>query len=284
MPEDTFRTHDGLQLTVQRLGSGPPLVVLPGWLGAASDWSPVVQRLSDQCSATILEPRPHVASQQPTVTAMADDLHALLAAFELEQPLVLGHSMGTSVCWEYVARYGCDALGGLCLVEQSPRLITDSDWTLGLGAAFTPEANRAFTDWLARDFPAAALDLMDRGRGAPAGSAAARLAALFADSRRRRVAALRPDPWIRAWESFAWQDYREVLPRITVPTLLIYGARSFYGRAVGEYVRDRIPGARLEVLEAAGHAPQQDDLAGFVAVLRGFVAERHEAWQTTGEH
>lgn len=272
MDHETFASHDGLRLSVRILGSGPPLVVVPGWLGAYSDWSPVTRRLADRHTCYVWESRPYVDAATPTIDRMAADLRSMIKAFALERPVILGHSMGALTCWEYVRRFGCADIGAFCLVDQAPRMVTGADWSLGLEGGFPPEANRAFIDWMWRDFPSAAMDLVARSRRAPPGSGAARLEAMFRDTRRQRIESLQPAAWIRAWESFSWQDYRGVLSQVEVPTLLVYGAQSFYGLEVARYVYRRMPDARLRIHAVAGHSPHQDDLPGFLGDLRQFTA------------
>jgi pimeloyl-ACP methyl ester carboxylesterase len=62
------------------------------------------------------------------------------------------------------------------------------------------------------------------------------------------------------------------LHRITVPALLIWGDKDgLVPVRFGEAYRDAIPGARLIVLENAGHAPFDEQRAAFVAALREFI-------------
>jgi len=80
---------------------------------------------------------------------------------------------------------------------------------------------------------------------------------------------------------YGWEPYfhnpklRQRLHRINVPTLLLWGAsdrfitHSYYGAAY----RDAIPGARLEVIERAGHFPHREQPAAFVKRVRKFLAE-----------
>jgi pimeloyl-ACP methyl ester carboxylesterase len=78
---------------------------------------------------------------------------------------------------------------------------------------------------------------------------------------------------------YAWQPYlynpRLVrwLSRITAPTLVLWGASDgivtpAYGRAYSA----RIPGARFEVIEAAGHHPELEQPGAFVARVAAFLS------------
>jgi pimeloyl-ACP methyl ester carboxylesterase len=84
--------------------------------------------------------------------------------------------------------------------------------------------------------------------------------------------ALEPGPLIRCWESLSQADYRDVLPRITVPTLLIFGGEStFYSPATAEYVKDHIPRAVLKIYEGLDHSPHLWQPQRFIDELRAFV-------------
>ena len=87
----------------------------------------------------------------------------------------------------------------------------------------------------------------------------------------------------RNWESlclYAWHPYmynpqlKGWLGRVAVPTLLLWGASDRvvtpdYGRAYAAL----IPGARVELIEAAGHHPEQEQPERFVERVAAFLRE-----------
>jgi pimeloyl-ACP methyl ester carboxylesterase len=87
----------------------------------------------------------------------------------------------------------------------------------------------------------------------------------------------------RNWEAlclYGWQPYmynphlRRWLSRISVPTLLLWGASDrvvspAYGRAYAEL----IPGARFELIERAGHYPEIERPEAFVERVAAFLKE-----------
>jgi len=67
-------------------------------------------------------------------------------------------------------------------------------------------------------------------------------------------------------------DYTPLLPQINVPTLIIVGSRDeFTPVADAEFMRDRIPGSRMTVIEGAGHMPNLENPVEFNQVLGEFM-------------
>lgn len=75
--------------------------------------------------------------------------------------------------------------------------------------------------------------------------------------------------------SFAEADLREALPRIGVPTLLLYGDEDV--RSPLEVAREMeaaIPTSRLVILESVGHVSSIEAPERFNAELRDFLSGR----------
>jgi pimeloyl-ACP methyl ester carboxylesterase len=81
---------------------------------------------------------------------------------------------------------------------------------------------------------------------------------------------------------YAWEPYfhnpklRRRLRRITVPTLMLWGAEDRFVAAdyYGAAYRDAIPGARLETIPDAGHFPHLEEPDALVARVRAFLDAR----------
>jgi pimeloyl-ACP methyl ester carboxylesterase len=63
------------------------------------------------------------------------------------------------------------------------------------------------------------------------------------------------------------------LPNIDVPTLIIVGDRDEPFLAPSRYMASKIPGARLEVIEGAGHHPEIEQSERFVERVVAFLEE-----------
>ena len=72
--------------------------------------------------------------------------------------------------------------------------------------------------------------------------------------------------------AFAAADLRGVLPRVTVPTLLLYGDQDVRAPAnVAHDIHAGIPGSKLVLIPGAGHACNIDAPERFNAEVRAFL-------------
>ena len=274
----TVKVDDGALLHVSVSGHGAPLVLLHSWAADHTAWRPIATELAHQFTVYAWDARGHGKSadcggEAPTVTRMARDLRDLLRHFGLKRPPVVAHSMGALILWQAIADYGCDSLGKLCIIDQSPRLLTDPTWHLGIYGDWTPERNRAYVAALGTDFPETVLRLLADGHNLKAKH---QVEANTKGIQRLREALSRldPKPLITCWNSLCQADYRPVLPTISVPSLLVYGtASNYYHLETARYVADHTPGSELYLVEGADHSPHHADRERFLARLRSFLAD-----------
>lgn len=276
---ERVRTTDGESLSVVIDGAGPPVVLLHEWASSHRIWEPIARRASDGFAVYRWDARGH-GGHRPrslasmTIARMADDLADLIATFGLTRPLLVGHSMGALTIWEHIARHGCDHLGGLIILDQSPRLRTDEGWPFGIYGDWTAARDQAFVAALEHDFTETVVRLVSLGLNATATRRYQQNDPAI-DRLRRYLASLDSAPLIAVWRTLSAGDWRPLLPRISVPTLLIYGDEShYYPPATGAAVRAMIPGATLLTYAGADHAPHVAQPVRFLADLRAF-AERY---------
>ena len=271
---------DGERLDVVVRGSGPPVLLLHGWSADISSWFRLVEELAAGYTVYAWNARGHGpprhhpghGSEPPVVTRMATDVVEMIAHFGLERPTLVGHSMGALVAWQTAADYGLGPIGRLCLIDQSPRLMTGEGWRLGIYGDWSAARDALFVEELRADFAEAILRLAAFGR-----NEAARAAYLGNGKGIQRIRELLqsrdPEPHIVCWQSLTAADYRSLLPALRLPVMLVYGgASNYYGPETLEYVASAIPGAALHVFEGADHSPHLADRPRFLAALRGFIA------------
>ena len=269
-----FSADDGEEIRVQVSGHGPPLVLLHEWASSHRVWEPIAHRLADRFTLYRWDARGHGGrpgmAHPLTVERMADDLRDLIDHFRLDRPMVVGHSMGALTLWAYIARYGCGRLGRIGVIDQSPRLVTDAEWRLGIYGDWPEERDRAFVESLRADFVGTVALLIAMGLNR---AARHRYDSDHPSQERLRLylRMLHREPLIEVWTTLTGADFRPTLPSIDIPALLVYGAESnFYLPATGAYVRDAIPDAQLMVYDGADHSPHVNQPDRFAADVTRF--------------
>jgi non-heme chloroperoxidase len=242
-------TSDGVRLRYLEAGSGQTLVLVHGWSQAAALFQHQLDGLSDRYRVIAYDQRGHGASDKPTfgyrIARLAKDLHDFLVALDLRDVAVLGHSLGCSVLWAYWDLFGAERLAKLILVDQAPFQTRNPTWSPEeveqIGARSTADEYVARCEQLAASTGEAPIyeriEVMTTGTLDPAVKAwmvehnlkmprAAAAALLF---------------------NHSGQDWRDVIPRITLPTLIVGGEASIFPRRSQAWIHEQILGSRLEV-------------------------------------
>lgn len=93
----------------QEAGSGPPLVMLHGFMGTGLCWEPLIQRLKSQFRCISLDLLGFGESSQPAIcyniAVEVAFVHGALAQLGLESYCLLGHSFGGWVAAAYALQY-----------------------------------------------------------------------------------------------------------------------------------------------------------------------------------
>jgi pimeloyl-ACP methyl ester carboxylesterase len=272
---ETFTADDGERLQLRIAGHGTPLIMLHGWTSGRTVWTPLLEVLTRDHQVFCPEARGHgshklTVTATPDVARLARDLLNLLDHFGLERAAVAGHSMGALTLWQFIRDHGCRRLSHLCIIDQSPKLVTDATWDKGIYGDFDSARSDRLIEDLEKDFAEAVLRLIAYGRNAKARASYERNTSGWQQSR-QNLGKLDPVPLIAIWKSLVAADYRDVLPTIDVPTLLVWGEHSnFYTADTARYLRDRIAGATLSCYAEADHCPQLLQPARFAAELAAF--------------
>ncbi len=247
------------RLSVIRHGSGPPLVLVHGYFGGAGHWRGEMRALSD--THEIIAPA--LAGFGESAGVMAPDTIAgnaelvwqALDAEGIDRIALLGHSMGGMVVQEMIAQ--CPA--------RVERLILYGTGPVGLlpGRFETLDQSRAriAEDGLDATLRRIAATWFVDGEAAPGFRTCLEVGAMATEQ--AALAAL------RAWETW---DGRASLPRITVPTLVVWGDldRS-YPRSQIDTLLNGIPDARLALFRGCAHAVHLESPPCFHATLRDFL-------------
>ncbi len=271
-----FLADDGAKIHVQVSGEGSPIVMLHGWTSSNQEWFPFLNSLNQRHRIFRWDARGHGQDnigdrENSHVKRMAHDLQNLLDHFELEKVTAVGHSMGALTLWQYIRDFGCDRLSKICLIDQSPKLLTDDEWEHGIYGDFDAAKSAEFLNTLRENFAEGVLKLTAFGLNSRAREKYLANASAWEKSR----AALQrqnPAPLVRCWESLTEADYRDVLGQISVPSMLVYGGESnFYRVATAHYVARQIPKSILHIYPGTDHSPHQWQRERFTRELMEFI-------------
>lgn len=270
---------DGQHIPVCVMGSGVPVVLVHGLGCSHRHWLPVARRLSRHTRVFAWDARCHggcvaVPGAVITLQRLAADLQRLLDHFELDRAVLVGHSMGALTVLRYVQDYGSSRVLAVGLVDQSPRVVTDDSWRLGLFGGCSRDmlhgiiasARGDLAELVAREVEAALGDWLRRRAGARAA-----LAGLL----HRWLDGFDARPLLDLAESLALADFRPLLPRLDVPVWVVLGGRSphYGGVPLEDYFRSTIRHARVMVFERSGHSPHVAEPGRFARELLQFLAD-----------
>lgn len=271
-----------LRHSVAEAGSGAPLMLLHGFTGAKEDFTDVLDAFADRgWHAVAPDQRGHGGSDAPddeeeySLAILGDDAVALADALGWGSFALLGHSMG-GMAAQVVALAHPARISSLVLMDTCPGPVSGVDPEL-VEAAVHLVRTEGVDRLLA---VAAALDTRVptpsevRVRAERPGYGA------FGDRKLRASAAA-------MYASMAPQlvgaaDRSVALDGLVVPTLVVVGEEDAGFLPGSRQLADAIPGARLEVIPDAAHAPQFENTDRWWRVVSRFLDGVHPAAPVEG--
>ena len=267
---------DGLALNVERAGSGPPVVLLHGFTGAAAGWGPLVELLAPEFTTLAVDIVGHGQSDAPSdagrygTRRCVDDLAALLRALGYERACWLGYSMGGRTALQ-LAAHRPDAVSALVLEGATVGLRTAAERTQRVAAdeALAEQIERdgveAFVDhWEALPLFATQEALPPEVRASIRAGRLANRAIGLANS-------------LRGMGAGAQAPLHERLGEMTMPVLLLAGALDDKFSAIAAEMAHALPDATMRVIEGAGHAAHIERTEAFGEAVLAFLRRAHSA-------
>lgn len=246
-----LRRPDGCRLYYEVHGrpDARPMVLLEGLGGDIAGWRRTIPRLSGSLRVVAYDFRGNGRSDAPdepqTMATFVEDTVALLDHLAVEAATLYGQSFGGMVAQELALTHprrvrslvlGCTHPGSSHAVRVREKVPKDRPWE----ALYAPQYLREHPDRVAEDLRA--------------GTAQA------------------PHAARRQWEAMQGFDAYDRLPDIRVPTLVLHGTED---RTIhpdnGRLLARRIPGARLVLLEGAGHVYHAEQPEAADQAVLGFA-------------
>lgn len=237
-----------IQLSYERSGSGPPLLLIMGMSGTLRHWGePLLEPLRQSFETIVYDHRGVGGSsrvQEPfTIGALAEDAAALLDALQIESAHVMGISMGGMVAQELAVSHpqrlrslvlGCTYCGGPGSALTSEQVLrklaeamTSGDQDRAIRAAWEANVSRGF---------------------------AAVEQAWESFLQIGREGAVAVPVIMEQMRAIAGHDTSGRLGQVRAPTLIVHGTEDeMLPVANAHAIAERIPEARLEIMQGVGH-------------------------------
>jgi proline iminopeptidase len=269
-----------VSLFVQVMGQGYPLLLMHG--GPGLDYTTLLplRPLADQFTLIFYDHRCNGRSDGADVSSMtwenlAADADALRCKLGFDKWVVLGHSFGGMVALEYALRYPSslsqlilmDTCGDTHWVQQNaPEILAKRGYSAAAVQAarrfyhgqvtpdeYVPTVMKFASAYFYRNF---FLEMVHE---------------VFSSGPRPKM---RPEPFIFGHNQLlpGW-TLMDRLGEITVPTLVLAGRHDFLFPPEHQAIlAERLPDARLELIERAGHNPQMERAAQVIRIVGDFIA------------
>ena len=250
-------------------GAGaPPFLLVHGYTGSSLDWADVQPSLAEHRRVVAYDQRGHGESTNTgdpasyTFDALVADLGALVDALDLAPFDLLGHSMGGIVALRYALEHP-EQVRSLILMDTfaEPAGALPQDMIDGLVA-------KARTDGMG-----AVLEVMRPFMEGMMSQQPPERRAVLAARMERKIPNMDPE----AFGSFARElnTYPSMVARLgelAMPVTVLVGENDTNLVQPAHVMAAAIPGAELVVFPGAGHSPQEDDPAAWLAAVEKHLA------------
>jgi pimeloyl-ACP methyl ester carboxylesterase len=248
--------EDDVSLFCRDWGSGRPVVFCAAWALSSIAWQYQMIAVAESGRrAVAYDRRGHGRSDDPgrgyDYDMLADDLAAVLEAFDLQDVMLVAHSMGGGEAVRYLSRHGGARVDRLVLVAPTtPFLLKAADNPDGVDEGFFAdrrgEWRRDFGQWLSAN------EATYFGDGIPG----CHVSGLLRDWTRADMLSTSLHAAIEFQRSGVETDFRDELRRLAVPTLIVQGDADASAplALTGSPTAALLPDCRLTVYENAPHA------------------------------
>jgi pimeloyl-ACP methyl ester carboxylesterase len=262
---------DGETLAYVDMGAprGTPVVLIHGYTDNARDWVPLIPYLSKDLRLIVVDLRGHGRSGKPeccyTRIDFAYDIKLLLDALHIERADIVGHSLGSIIAQSFAESWP-ERTSRVVLISSTgghkpgaPPRPPQFDYAAAIRALKEPldPDSQFMVEWWASP---TAVD------------------ADFIRRQRRDSAAIPLRVWLAVLdEGLVDTDLQRTLPRLTAPTLLIWGSKDpLMEEEVRASLREALPHAEVKVFPGLGHNPFWEQPAQCAAVINAFLGEHSQ--------
>lgn len=263
-------TSDNCRLYYEIKGTGKPVVFIHGWDCNRHFFKNQIPEFKKKYQVISFDLRGHGDSERPEkgmrLARFAQDVKELTEHLELKDVTLIGWSMGAHIIWEYINNYGCDNIAKTVSIDMTPKMMAEPDenWPYTLFGSYTRADAMDYLEQIAENWKEVANGFVP---------------AMFSDGPNQEEI-----PWVleqaykntehvmvNMWLAIVQKDYRDMLGKVTVPTLITYGKNpSLYAPENSEWIAEHMPNAKA-VGFAGGHIHFLQDYENFNKTVMDFI-------------
>ncbi len=112
-----------MKLFFRELGQGHPLIILHGLFGSSDNWYSLSKVFAENFRVYAVDQRNHGLSphdNQHDYDVLTEDLYHFITEHQINQPIIMGHSMGGKVAMNFAIKYPAK-LSRLVIVDIVPK-------------------------------------------------------------------------------------------------------------------------------------------------------------------
>ncbi|MGI6262909.1 MAG: alpha/beta fold hydrolase [Succiniclasticum sp.] len=268
-----IKTSDGAYIYYEVEGEGRPIMLIHGWGCSGRYYKRNVEGLKDRYMVVTMDLRGHGRSSKNSdgyyIDRLAKDIHEVIEYLGLKDVLLMGWSMGGPTMLSYWKQFGKDHghLAGLGLIDMTPYPMSDGEWNSHGLRDHNAEGFNAFEKSILKDHEGFIHGFMSK---------------IFQDGKipdgldwaYNDMMALPPYLGIALYSDYVYSDYTDVLPTITVPTLVLSSNSGIFPKSLeqGKWIASQIPKGEFVPFETGGHMLMWTEADKFNKVVAEFAA------------
>lgn len=264
-------------------GPGRPVLLIHGWPLSGASWSAQVPALHEAGYRVVTyDRRGFGRSDKPmrgyTYDTLAEDLNTLITELDLTDLTLVGFSMGGGEVARYCSTFGTDRLHSVVFAcAVTPYMLHSDDNPDGplskakaakLTAGLTANEDSFYDEFTTEFFSSFSPPMTDE-QGQLMVTEQQRQEAIALCKQADKKAAL------ACLTAFGTTDFRDDLPRVNVPALVLHGELDgtvpFEGS--GQRTHAALPGSELHVIAGAPHGCNVSHAGEFNTALLAFLAK-----------
>jgi non-heme chloroperoxidase len=278
--QSSIRTWDGIAISYSQSGplDAKNLLFISGWAQTAEEWKKQVAYFSKNFRVTTYDHRGQGESEKISrgyrISRLAADLNDLVTQLDLKDITIVAHSMGCSVTWCYwdIFADSRKRISRLVFVDQAASMTANPVWTpeqaTQISAVLTSESVYGLANGISGSDGQTTITGLVKQLFSPTVNQEEFEWVLQQNFKMENNSAA------TLFLDHAGNDWRDVLPTVNVPTLVVGAKGSFFGPRGLEWIASQIKGSKCEIFEkenGGSHFMFLENPLGFNSVLEDFL-------------